>query len=80
MRQYPVLKLHEEMVKKEAERLVLLGVLEVANYSEWGFPPFAQPKPKSYRLRFLSDFRNLNKELKRKPYINRESKSLDLTI
>ena len=56
------------MFKKEVERLVLLGVLEVANYSEWGSPYFAQPKLKSNRVRFLSDFRNLNKQLKRKPY------------
>ena len=68
LRPYPVLKLHKEMFKKEVERLVLLGVLEVENDSEWGAPYFAQPKNKSNRVRFLSDFRNLNKQLKRKPY------------
>ena len=56
------------MFKNEVERLVLLGVLEVANSSNWGAPSFSQPKPESNRVRFLIDFRNLNKQLKRKPY------------
>ena len=56
------------MFKKEVEGLVLLGFLEVANDLELGAPPFAQPKHKSDRLRFLSEFRNLNKELKKKPH------------
>ena len=30
-RPYPVPKVHEEMFKKEVERVVLLGVLELAN-------------------------------------------------
>ena len=38
------------------------------NDSEWGGPSFAQPTPKSNWLIFISDFRNLNKQLKRKPY------------
>ena len=56
------------MFKKEVERLVLLGVIELANYSEWGAPSFAQSKPKSNQLHFISDLRNLNKQLKRKLY------------
>ena len=39
-------KVHEEMLKKEVEHLVLLGFLEVENDPEWGAPSFAQPKPK----------------------------------
>ena len=62
-RPYPVPKAHEEIFKKEVEHLVLLGVLEVANYSEWGSQSFAQPKPKSNQVHFLIDFRNLNKQL-----------------
>ena len=42
---YPVPKVHEEMFKNDVERLVLIGVLEVENYSEWGDLSFAQPKP-----------------------------------
>ena len=53
---YPVPKVHKEIFKKEVERLVLLGVLEVENYS----PSFASTKLKSNRLRFLSDFKNIN--------------------
>ena len=48
--------------------LVPLVVLEVAHDSEWGAPYFAQPKPKPNQVRFISEFRNLNKQLKRKPY------------
>ena len=55
-------------VKKEVEHLFLLGVFERSNDSEWGDPYFAQPKPKINRIFFLSNFRNLNKQLKRKPY------------
>ena len=43
------------MFKKEVERLVLLGVLEVANDSEWLDPSFAQPQTKPNKVRLLSD-------------------------
>ena len=46
LRPYPVPKVHEEIFKKEVERIFLLGVLEVENDSEWGPPHLAQPKPK----------------------------------
>ena len=55
-------------VQKEAERLVLLGVLEAENDSQWGAPSFEGPKPKSNRVFFLSVFSNLNKKLMQKPY------------
>ena len=35
-RPYPILKVHKKMFKKEVERLVLLGVLELSNDWEWG--------------------------------------------
>ena len=56
------------MFKKEAECLFLLGVLDVSNYSEWGSPQVSQPKPKSNRVCFISDFSNLNKQLNQEPY------------
>ena len=46
----------------------MLGVLEISHDSEWGSPSFAQPKPKTNRVSFLSYFRNINKQLNRKPY------------
>ena len=43
---YPVPRVHEDIFRKEFERLVKLGVLGEANESEWGAPYFAQPIPK----------------------------------
>ena len=60
---YPVLKANKEMFKKEVYCLVLLGVLEVANDSEWGAPYLAQTEPKYNLVHFQSDFRNLNEQL-----------------
>ena len=45
-----------------------LGVIEEANDSELGALSFAQPKAKTNRVRFLSNFRDLNRQLKLKPY------------
>ena len=65
---HPTLKLHKEMFKKYVERLVILWVPENSNESEQGDPYFTQPKPKTNHVHFISDFRNLNKELNHKPY------------
>ena len=65
---YPVPKVHKEMFKQEVENLVILGVLDLANDSEWLAPSFVKPKPKSNQVRFLSEFRNLNKQLNKKQY------------
>ena len=64
----PVPKVYEEILKKEVELVVILGVLELANYSKWGAPSFAQPNPKSNWVSFLNDFRNPNKQLNQEPY------------
>ena len=61
-------KVHEELFKKEVERLFLLGVIEQANNLEWGAPYFAQPKPKSNQVSFISNFINIDKQLKCKTY------------
>ena len=50
------------------EHIVSLGVLDKSNESEWGDLYFAQPKPKTNRVQFLSNFRNLNRQIKCKPY------------
>ena len=67
-RPYPVPRVHKAMFRKEVEILVNLGVLEKENNSEWGATYFAQPKAKTNRVRFISDFRDLNRQLKYKPY------------
>ena len=56
------------MFKQEVEHLVVLGVLELANDSEWVAPSFAKPKHKLNQVHFLSEFRNLNKQLKQKQF------------
>ena len=53
-RPYPVTQVPEEMFKKEVEGLVLLGVVEVEDDSEWGALSFALPKPKSNQVSFIS--------------------------
>ena len=53
---------------KKIERLVLLRFIERENTLEWGSPYFTQSRPKTNRVSFLSEFRNLNKQLKHQPY------------
>ena len=56
------------MFRKEAEIILSLGVLEETNDSKWGALFFFEPKAKTNCVILLSDFRNLNRQLKRKPY------------
>ena len=65
---YPVSRVQKAMSRKEVERLLSSGVIKEANNYKWGAPSFSQPKTKINHVRFLSDFRNLNRQLKRKPY------------
>ena len=48
--------------------MVLLRVIEKENYPERGSPYFAQIKPKTNQVRFLSELINLNNQLRIKPY------------
>ena len=66
-RAYPVPFIHKHTLKKEVERLESIGVLKWEGASEWGSPTFIIPK-KSGQVRFLTDFREVNKRLKRKPW------------
>ncbi len=60
-------KVHKETIMKEVERLYQLGVLERQPASEWASPSFIIPK-KDKTVHFLSDFREVNKRLVRKPF------------
>ena len=66
-RPFPVPKVHEQTLKMELERLCQIGVLKKVNRSEWAAPSFLIPK-KDGTVRFISDFRELNTRIKRKPY------------
>ena len=64
---FPVPRVHYETLKREVERLVELGVLKRVNRSEWAAPTFLIPK-KDGSVRFISDFREVNKRIKPEPY------------
>ena len=66
-RPYPIPKAYEQTLKKEVDRLCQLGVLKKVNRSQWAAPTFIIPK-KDETVRFISDFRELNKKIKRKPF------------
>ena len=72
-RAYTVPINHREVFKTGLNRLVNIGVLEEASRSEWIEGTFIIPKkllPGKYvaRVRWISDFRGLNRCLKRKTY------------
>ena len=66
-RPYPIPHSQLRVFKKEVERLVELGVLKRQPESEWGSPTFIIAK-KNGTVRFLSDFREVNKRIIRTPF------------
>lgn len=66
-RPYAVPHIHRNIFKNELDRLVLEGVLEPCGASEWAAPTFIVPK-KDGRVRWVSDFRQLNANIIRKIY------------
>ena len=66
-RPYRVPQAHEQTFKQEIGQLCNVGVLRKINRSEWVAPTFLIPK-KYQTVRFILDFRTLNKRIKRKPY------------
>ena len=65
---FPIPHAHEAKLRAEVQRLCDIGVLTKVNDSEWGAPTWVIPKKDGNTVRFLSDFRELNKNIKCKPY------------
>ena len=64
---YQVPQAYERTFQMEVERLCKVGILKKVNRSEWAAPTFIIPK-KDNTVRFISDFRELNQRIRRKPY------------
>ncbi len=60
-------KAYETTFRREVERLSAVGVLKKVNRSKWAAPTFIIPK-KDGTVRFINDFRELDKRIKRKPF------------
>ena len=54
------------MFKQEIDRLVKIGLFTEVELSEWSSPTFCIPK-KDGRIRVVTDYRIVNKTVKRKP-------------
>jgi hypothetical protein len=66
-RPYPIPKIHKATLMKEFNRVILIGVSKWQPSSKWALPSFIIPK-KDHTVRTISDFRELNKQIVRKPY------------
>ena len=66
-RPYTIPKIHKATLMKEIDRLILIGVLKWQPSSKWALPSFIIPK-KDHKVHTISDFRELNKQIVRKPY------------
>ena len=62
---YKVPHAHLKVFKEEIERLVKIGLFTRVQLSEWSSPTFCIPK-KDGRIRIVSDYRKVNKLIKRK--------------
>ncbi len=66
-RPYPIPHKHKAILMKEIKWLCNIGVLEWQPSSQWASPTFIIPK-KDCTVCTISDFRELNKPIVRKPY------------
>ena len=65
---FPVPRIHKERFKQELDSLEKMGVIQKDSSSQWAAAAFTIPKKDGVSLRFLTDFRQLNKRMIRKPY------------
>ena len=66
-RPFPIPKAYETLTKEECRRFCKVGIWEHTLDSEWAAPTFIVPK-KTNDVRIVTDFRELNKCIIRKPY------------
>jgi hypothetical protein len=66
-RSYPILQIHTATPMKEINRLERIGVLKRQSSSQWASPTFIIPK-KDITVWTITDFRELNKWIVRRPY------------
>jgi len=67
-RPYPVPRHNLAVLKAELSRQCQLGIMIRVGESKWGMPMLVIPK-KNGDIRTIDDFRELNKFIKRKPYL-----------
>ena len=67
---FPVPHIHEIIFKQELDQIEALKVKNKVNQPQWGAPTFLIPK-KEITVRFISNFRELNKRILREhiPYL-----------
>jgi hypothetical protein len=66
-RPYPILQIHKATLMKEINRLESIGVLKRQSSQQWASPTFIVPK-KDITVRTITNFRELNKRIVRRPY------------
>ncbi len=66
-RPYPIPKIHKATLMKEIDCLISIRVLKWQPLSKWASPSFIILK-KDHTVRMISDFREVNKQVVRKPY------------
>ena len=64
---FPISKIDEETLQTEVNRLINIDVLNCKSSSKWEAPTIVIPK-KNGTICFISDFRELNKKIKRKTF------------
>ena len=64
---FPTPNTHELTLKKEVKTLIKIGVLKKIHNSQWAAPTFIISKNNG-TVKFISDFRELNKSITTKPF------------